>query len=262
MTPMKPERLMDSRSHAAPAPGNRIPPITLAVCLALVLAAFSLIPWVRANLRLAASIWSASAGLLLFAFLLRRQVARSGRVLRYVVVPRPVHYVQLTMHTSIYLYWGWYWREVYHYAPLIVAQIIFVYAFDMLLCWSRRDQWILGFGPFPIVLSTNLFLWFKDDWFFLQFLLVSTGVFCKEFITWQRDGRRTHIFNPSAIALALFSVVLLATRSTHITWGESRRPALGARPTSTSGSSRWDSSCSRSSLSLWSRCARPVRCSF
>jgi hypothetical protein len=110
------------------------------------------------------------------------------------------------MHTSIYVYWGWYWREVYHYAPLIVAQIVFVYVLDMLVCWSRRDKWILGFGPFPIVLSTNLFLWFKDDWFFLQFLLVSTGVLCKEFITWKRDGRRTHIFNPSAIALAIFSI--------------------------------------------------------
>jgi hypothetical protein len=42
------------------------------------------------------------------------------------------------MHTSIYLYWGWYWREVYHYAPLIVAQIVFVYVLDMLVCWSRR----------------------------------------------------------------------------------------------------------------------------
>ena len=134
------------------------------------------------------------------------------------------------MHTSIYLYWGWYWREVYHYAPLIVAQIVFVYVLDMLVCWSRRDQWILGFGPFPIVLSTNLFLWFKDDWFFLQFLLVSTGVLCKEFITWKRDGRRTHIFNPSAIALAIFSIGLLVTHSTHITWGEEVAVSQGRPP--------------------------------
>ena len=134
------------------------------------------------------------------------------------------------MHTSIYLYWGWYWREVYHYAPLIVAQIVFVYALDMLVCWSRRDKWILGFGPFPIVLSTNLFLWFKDDWFFLQFLLMSTGVLCKEFITWKRDGRRTHIFNPSAIALAIFSIGLLITHSTHITWGEEVAVSLGRPP--------------------------------
>src|SRR5262249_44356277 len=81
-----------------------------------------------------------------------------------------------------------------------------------------------------IVLSTNLFLWFKDDWFFLQFLLVSTGVLCKEFVTWKRNGRRTHIFNPSAIALAVFSIALLATHSTHLTWGEEVAVSLGRPP--------------------------------
>src|SRR6185369_16521076 len=96
--------------------------------------------------------------------------------------------------------------------------------------WSRRDRWILGFGPFPIVLSTNLFLWFKVDWFFLQFLLVSTGVICKEFVTWKREGRRTHIFNPSAIALAIFSLGLLVTHSSHITWGEEVAVSLGRPP--------------------------------
>ena len=170
------------------------------------------------------------ARLLVLLLLVRQRAARAGRVLSYTVVPKPVHYVQLAMHTSIYLYWGWYWREVYHYAPLIVAQIVFVYVLDMLVCWWRRDQWILGFGPFPIVLSTNLFLWFKDDWFFLQFLLVSTGVLCKEFLTWRRDGRRTHIFNPSAIALAIFSIGLLITHSTHLTWGEEVAVSQGRPP--------------------------------
>ena len=49
------------------------------------------------------------------------------------------------------------------------AQLLFAYAFDMLLAWSRGEEYVLGFGPFPIVFSTNLFLWFKDDWFALQF---------------------------------------------------------------------------------------------
>jgi TPR repeat protein len=221
---------MASATHAARDLRHRVPPLTLACSLAVLLAGFSLIPWVRENLRLAGSFWGASAALVWFAFLLRRQVTRTGRTLRYVAIAKPVHYVQLGMHTSIFLYWGYYWREVYHYAPLIVAQIVFVYALDMLLCWWRRDQWILGFGPFPIVLSTNLFLWFKDDWFFLQFLLISTGVVCKEFLTWKRDGRRTHIFNPSAIGLALFSLGLLATHSTHITWGEEVAVSLGRPP--------------------------------
>lgn len=216
--------------HQENAAPNRIPPLRLAFFLIVLLACFTLLPWVRANLRLAASFWGASAVLAVFLLLLRRRVARTGRMLRYEVAPKPVHYVQLAMQTSIYVYWGWYWREVYHYAPLIVAQIVFVYALDMLLCWFRRDTWILGFGPFPIVLSTNLFLWFKDDFFFLQFLLVSTGVVCKEFITWKREGRRSHIFNPSAIALAIFSLGLLLTQSTHITWGEEVAVTLDRPP--------------------------------
>jgi len=37
---------------------------------------------------------------------------RQGRVLSYAFVPVKAHYVQIVMHTSIYLYWGWYWRHV------------------------------------------------------------------------------------------------------------------------------------------------------
>jgi TPR repeat protein len=139
--------------------------------------------------------------------------------LRYEVVLNKVHYVQLTMHTCVYTYWGWYWREVYHYVPLIAGQLAFAYALDMLVCWSRREKWILGFGPVPIILSTNLFLWFRDDWFYLQFAMIATGVLGKEFLKWKRDGRLTHIFNPSALALFIFSVALIATKNTGLTWG-------------------------------------------
>jgi hypothetical protein len=194
------------------------------------LAAFSLIPWVRENARLAGSIWGAVVVLLTLAAAVRQRAQRAGRVLRYEFLPKPVHYVQMAMHTSIYVYWGWYWREVYHYAPLIVAQIAFFYALDMLVCWWRSDRWILGFGPFPIVFSTNLFLWFHDDWFYLQFLMIAAAVLCKVFLTWERDGRRTHIFNPSAIALAIFSLVLLATHSTQISWAEEVSISLGRPP--------------------------------
>lgn len=200
--------------------GDRIPPLRLAFALNVLLGCFVFLPRVNANARLAWSLSGATGTLLLFLFFLRQQVVRTGRELRYEFLPKPVHYVQLTMHTCIYAYWGWYWREVYHQVPLIIAQIVFAYVFDMLVCWSRRDKWILGFGPFPIVLSTNLFLWFKPDWFFLQFLLLATGVLCKEFITWTREGRRTHIFNPSAISLFIFSVGLIVSHSTQMTWGE------------------------------------------
>jgi len=214
----------------AAKPQEPIAPLRLVLIPIAVVACFALVPFIRENPRLAGSFLGASAALFVAYLILRARVRSAGRMLGYDILPRPVHYVQLCMHSSIYLYWGWYWREVYHYFPLILGQIAYVYALDMLVCWSRRDRWVLGFGPFPIVLSTNLFLWFKDDWFFLQFLLVSTGVLCKEFITWKREGRRVHIFNPSAIALAVFSVILIATHSTHISWGEEVAVTLGRPP--------------------------------
>jgi TPR repeat protein len=102
---------------------------------------------------------------------------------------------------------------------MILAQLVFLYAFDALLSWSRGRSWRLGCGPLPIILSTNVFIWFKDDWFVYQFLLVAVGALGKEFIKWQREGRKTHIFNPSAFTLSLFSVVLIATDTTSTTWG-------------------------------------------
>src|SRR5580704_15470756 len=79
----------------------------------------------------------------------------------------------------------------------------------MLISWLRRDHWVLGFGPLPIVLSTNLFLWFKDDWFYYQFALMAAGVLGKQFLRWHREGRLTHIFNPSAFSAFVVSVALI-----------------------------------------------------
>lgn len=134
------------------------------------------------------------------------------------------------MHSSVYLYWGWYWRNVYREIPLIVAQIAFLYALDMLVVWWREDKRDLGFGPVPIVLSTNLFLWFRDDWFYLQFLMVAVGLLVKEFIRWKREGHSAHIFNPSAFPLSVFSIGLLLTGTTGITWGQEISTSLHLPP--------------------------------
>ena len=133
---------------------------------------------------------------------------------------RPQHYLQAIAHTMIFVYWSFYWPPIREAAPLIAAQIVFAYAFDMLLTWWRRDTFVLGFGPFPIIYSTNLFLRFHDDWFYLQFLMVAVGFLAKELIRWTREGRRVHIFNPSSFPLAVFSLGLILTGTTHITWGE------------------------------------------
>jgi hypothetical protein len=87
------------------------------------------------------------------------------------------------------------------------------------LSWSRRDTYSLGFAPFPVIFSINLFLWFKPDWFYLQFLMVALGFAAKELIRWEKNGRSAHIFNPSSFPLAVFSVGLLLTGSSDTTLG-------------------------------------------
>lgn len=218
------------RTGTTPQTGNRMPAWTLAVLVILIFGCFAVFSGAGWNPKVVVAIRAGAAFLLVFASILFSAAARAGRQLNYIFVPRPVHYVQMMAHSVIYLYWGAYWPEVYRHVPLILAQVAFAYAFDMLVCWARRDTWILGFGLFPIVFSTNLFLWFKDGWFCLQLLLIATGILGKEFIKWKRDGRLTHIFNPSAFSLFLFSVVLIATDSTQMTFGEQIATTMGRPP--------------------------------
>jgi hypothetical protein len=145
---------------------------------------------------------------------------RGKRTFTIEVILRKQHYLQACAQGSVLLYWGWYWPPVYAMAPLILAQLVFAYAFDMLFSWSRRDSYTLGFGPFPVIFSINLFLWFKPDWFYLQFAMVALGMAAKELIRWNKEGRRSHIFNPSSFPLAVFSLGLMITGTSGITWGK------------------------------------------
>ncbi len=209
---------------------NRLPPLALTALPPLAIAAIACLPRVSANPRLQAAVGGVTVVLALLAIVLWVRSRATGRRFTYEVAPQRVHYVQAMMQGAVYVYWGWYWPEVYGHVPLIAAQVLFAYGLDMLVCWFRRERWVLGFGPFPIIFSTNLFMWFRDDWFFLQFAMVATGVLGKEFIKWQRDGRETHIFNPSALSLFLFSIALIATGSTGITWGPEIAATLGLPP--------------------------------
>ncbi len=182
------------------------------------------------NATVALSFQGAAAVLLVWQALLYARLRREGATRSFVWAPRPQHYIQAMVHLSVYAYWGWYWEPVYNYAWLLVGQLIFAYAFDMLLSWTRRDSYLLGFGPFPIIFSTNLFLWFRDDWFYLQFLVVAVGFAGKEFVRWNRDGRKVHIFNPSAFTLGLFSLVLIATGTTDLTWAREIASTLTLAP--------------------------------
>src|SRR5688572_3750203 len=109
---------------------------------------------------------------------------------------RPAHVIQAPLHLLILWYWGAYWPDISTRLPLILVQFVFAYLLDMLLSWSRNRPWIVGFGPLPIVFSINFFLWFAEPVYYLQLVLVASAYLAKEFLTWQREGRRGHVFNP------------------------------------------------------------------
>jgi hypothetical protein len=160
-----------------------------------------------------------AAGVLLAWSVLLFGVLRRGQTVALEIVLRRQHYLQACLQGSLILYWGYYWREVYHAAPLIAAQLLFAYGFDSLISWTHRRTFALGFGPFPIIFSITLFFWFKDPFFYWQFVMVAIGLTAKEFLRWKRDGINTHIFNPSSFPLAVVSVALLLADATDMTWG-------------------------------------------
>src|SRR5688572_15792625 len=195
--------------------GKRL--LTLPALFIAALAGLTTLPTVRQNPRVVWAFLIAAAALGLWAILLA--LAPRSRELGLELNLRKQHYIQACAQGSVLLYWGWHWRQVYESGYFILAQLVFAYAFDMLLAWSRRDTYTLGFAPFPVIFSINLFLWFKPDWFYLQFLMIAVGFAAKELIRWEKDGRRAHIFNPSSFPLAVFSVALILTGTTSWTWG-------------------------------------------
>ncbi len=199
-----------------PAFRTRLP--LLALPFAVALAAVAFLSSIRSNDHAFASFLAASAALSIWSLTLNVLGSRRALTLRF--MPKRQHYLQACAQAAFFIYWGFYWPPVRDFVPFILAQLLFAYAFDMLLSWTRRDDYALGFAPFPVIFSINLFLWFKPDWFFLQFAMVAVGLLAKETINWTRDGRRVHIFNPSSFPLAVFSLVLIATGTTGITRGQ------------------------------------------
>jgi Na+-translocating ferredoxin:NAD+ oxidoreductase RnfD subunit len=129
------------------------------------------------------------------------------------------HYVTSLIQVSIYVYLALYWDTIRTNAPLILAQALIGALCDIQLAWSRGRTARLSFGVMPVILSMNLFLWFLDDYFYYQILMVALAFFSKEFLTWNYDGRRRHIFNPSALPLSVVSVLILATETLNWTSG-------------------------------------------
>lgn len=206
---------MTTRAEVVPAfeAGRRRLWIPFALTLALL--SFALVPPARGNPSITWSLLGAAGGLWTWQAALWVLGRRRERPFPVEFHPVQAHWVQACVQSVILLYWAWHVERVVAEFPLILSQIAFFYALDALLSWSRDRTWRLGFGPLPIVISTNLLLWFHHEWYFLQYLMLTTGALGKQFITWERDGRRTHIFNPSAFGQCVFAIFLIATGTTN-----------------------------------------------
>lgn len=195
--------------------------------LSLVVLSCALLDRVRANPKLLAAFLGVGGGLVVWQLVLWAVAARTGRALS--IEPLPIvrqHVVQASVQSCLYAYWGWWWAPMYAQMPLILVQFAYLYAFDALFSWTRGRPWRPGSGPTPIVLSTNLFIWFVDDWFVWQFAMVSAGLLGKEFLKWTKEGRRTHVFNPSGFGLACAATVLIAADAVDLTWAKSLATTL------------------------------------
>jgi hypothetical protein len=191
----------------------------LPAVLAVALAALGFLDTVGRNPTVVWTLLTAAALILTWNAVLVSRARGASRMLTVEILLRKQHYLQACAQGSVLLYWGWYWPPVSDHVPLIAAQLIFAYAFDMLLGWSRRPTYTLGFGPFPVIFSINLFLWFRPEWSYFQFVMVAVGFAAKELIRWQRDGRFVHIFNPSSFPLAVVSLALILTGTSDVTRG-------------------------------------------
>jgi len=204
--------LMDRWSRLTPWKAVLLPLAFVGALLSLIA-----VPPIRDIPALAPRFLGAASLLGAWALWLAVSAARQDRTLSVEVGVYKHHWVQALTQLVILLYWGWHVGFVYPWIPMIVAQLFFAYGVDSLLQWSRRDHYKLTFGPMPIILSINLFLWFRPEWFHWQFVMILVGYLAKEFIRWERGGRSRHIFNPSSFPLSVFSVGLILTGATDVT---------------------------------------------
>ena len=194
-------------------------PLLLPCASAAGLAAFLLHPGVRGE---PAAFWTVAAavvGIVVWTGWLFASRRERGEDLTLELVLRTPHWMQTLAQGALLVWWGTHVDMVRLWAPMILAQLLLAVAVEGLFALTRRGRYAAGLGVVPVIFSVNLFLWFTGPWFFFQFAMVVLVYAGKEFIRWQLDGRSRHIFNPSALALSVAAVLLIATGSTEITLG-------------------------------------------
>jgi hypothetical protein len=132
--------------------------------------------------------------------------------------------VPALLQAAIFAYWASAVPSVRDHMPHIAAQLGFAYALDFLAGLTLQRRWDLTFGPVPIVLSTNIFVWFPTDQQHLAFSAIAVAVLAKWLLCKAADGRwvwhpradARHVFNPSALGVTAVGVVCLLVPQ----WGQ------------------------------------------
>src|SRR5262245_29226157 len=94
------------------------------------LAGLVLLPSVRHNPNLLFTFLGAALLLMLWNALVFVWAVRTKRALAVEIALKKQHYLQACGQGVILVYWGWYWPQVHESFHLIVAQLLFAYAFD------------------------------------------------------------------------------------------------------------------------------------
>ena len=143
-----------------------------------------------------------------FLFLVWRQWRSTDKAVIELNAKR-THFIQAIAQSSIYFYVSIWYSGPAQWAPFLIYQLIIAYVFDFLLSIFRQNQYKLGFTIFPIVLSINLFMWFKPEFFAGQLAMIFAAILAKAYIVRRVEGRRIHIFNPSALPMAVAAVLIV-----------------------------------------------------
>ena len=115
------------------------------------------------------------------------------------------HVLPAILQIVLFAYWSIYWSGVSEHLPVLVAQLGVAYAMDFLLAWTLRQPYSASVGPVPIVLSANLFVWFRADDFLLYVLVIAAALGSKTFLRW---GER-HVFNPSVLGVSVVGLLCI-----------------------------------------------------
>lgn len=156
---------------------------------------------------IAPQLYLAFGGLLAWAVALLVRLRGRVNQLRVTFAARPHHFLPAGIQIAVFAYWALYWPPVRPHMLLDVPlQLLFALLFDALLSLSLRRSWEAGFSVFPIVLSTNLFIWFPPEWFWLGFAVAAIAISSKWAFR-RADGR--HVFNPSALGISVIGLLAI-----------------------------------------------------